>query len=80
MMTNISDENAYMHYLKQLARLADAIINSDVVSTEFQISPLIPDPHHKQGNIKTSNPQLKKLQNTMSLTKSKNVDMQSQDM
>ena len=80
MMTNISDEKAYMHYLKLLAQLEDATISINAVSTEFQITPFIPDPYPKQGKIKTSNRQLRKLKNKMSLTKSKNVDMHTQDL
>ena len=79
MMTNIADENAYMHYLKQLAQLEDANTNNNVVSTEFQITHFKTDPPPKQRKIKRSTRQIKHLKNTASLAKSKNVEMHRQD-
>ena len=80
MVSNIADENVYMHYLKQLARLTDAKTNKDDVSTKFQITHFETALSPKQGKIKTSHRELKKVGTVASSSKSKNVEMQTQEL
>ena len=67
---NINNEDAYLHYINQLAKLEDANNDKNFVLPEFQITSFTTAPTPKQGKIKSSNNQAK---NTASLSKTKTL-------
>ena len=73
---NIDNEDAYLHYINQLVQLEDANNDKNFVLPEFQITHFTTTPAPKQGNIKSSCQQAKKLQNTASYGKTKILEEQ----
>ena len=74
MIININNEDAYMHYMKQLVQLEEVKKDRHIDLSKFQITHLTDAPAPKGGKIKSSKKQKDNLQNTVYFSRSKNVD------